>query len=172
MLITDYNAGKKELTLPTKIGDYTILCGNISNETVKKLVIPKDFQGFVDVTCSDDVKRCLWDWNVFPDFANVEEIVVEEGNAMYMFKEGGLLSKNGKHLYTTCLDKNGEYTIPDSVETISEGAFKYNHISSVSYNTEKLSDDYVKSFISHICKVKNMKIKIEGTMHKLYNLKP
>ena len=64
--------------------------------------------------------------------SEVNEYLVSEDNEIYSSEEGVLFNKDKTELLDFPLSRTGAYSIPDSVKTISEAAFKYCAIQEVS----------------------------------------
>ena len=73
----------------------------------------------------------------------LNKINVSSANEKFMSKDGVLFSKSGKTLIIYPIAKNGEYIVPDGVETIGSSAFQDSHISNIQFpNTlKKISKD-------------------------------
>ena len=59
----------------------------------------------------------------FSECYNLTEIIVEDGNTEYTSEDGVLFNKNKTSLISYPTGKEGDYTIPDGVTTIVDGAF-------------------------------------------------
>ena len=116
------------------------------DETLKKVVIPDTVktikEGFLKETNIEEViigsgvseigDFCL------TDNEKLNKINVSSANEKYMSKDGVLFSKSGKTLMIYPIAKNGEYIVPDGVETIGYCAFNKSHISNIQFpNTLK-----------------------------------
>ncbi len=130
--------GLRELTIPTTmeyIGDYafekafSLATIEFANGEEGEL----EFGNYVFSECTNLTKVVLpasvkkLNLGVFDGCVNIAEIKVDASNAMYKDLDGVVFSKDGKELVFFPKGRktaNGEYDIPDGVESISEGAFK------------------------------------------------
>ena len=69
-----------------------------------------------------------------PDMTNLKNIVVSEDNPKYKVVEGALVSKDGKKLYGYPKQKElSEFTVPDTIESIWNGAFAGTKLSKITF---------------------------------------
>ena len=116
------------------------------DETLKKVVIPDTVktikEGFLKETNIEEVIIGSGVSEIGDDCLSsnykLNKINVSSANEKFMSKEGVLFSKSGKTLMIYPIAKNGEYIVPNGVETIGYCAFEKSHISNIQFpNTLK-----------------------------------
>ncbi len=120
-----YDGDDTDITIPTEFEGVAIksihyFC--FFSDSVKTLRIPK---GITAIRCSIGYDEYLYS----PEFPllseNLKEIIVDTENEDYKSIDGVLFSKDGKELLLYPPAKtNRAYTVPKSVEIISDGAFR------------------------------------------------
>ena len=122
-----------------------------ADKTLKKVVIPDTVktikEGFLQNTNIEELiigsgVSEIGEESLINNF-KLRKIDVSSSNQKFMSKDGVLFSKSGKTLIIYPIAKNGEYIVPDGVETIGSCAFQDSHISNIQFpNTlKKISKD-------------------------------
>ena len=119
------------ITIPdgvTSIGDYAFAwCSNLTSITIPSSVISIGYSAFnqcnnlTNVTIPEGVTSI--DNRAFYGCNSLTEIAVDAGNPNYKSIDGVLFNKDGTQLIQCPAGKSGEFTIPDGVASIGEGAF-------------------------------------------------
>ena len=117
---------KKLIIVPeARTGSYTV------PETVETVEI-NAFQGsqlseIVLPACYTEDSQ----YSVFHDAENLESIKYHENNEKYCSVNGAVLTKDGKTLLYVPKGKTGTFTVPETVETITENSFRSTGLSEI-----------------------------------------
>lgn len=123
----------------------------LGDKTLKKVIIPDTVKTIKEGALQEtNIEELIIGSGVseIGDFCltaneKLNKINVSSANEKFMSKDGVLFSKSGKTLIIYPIAKNGEYIVPDGVETIGSCAFQDSHISNIQFpNTlKKISKD-------------------------------
>ena len=116
LAITGYIGKAEKVIIPEFIGEIPVT-------TVKSLgYYPEYYHKRVTVVILPKSVVSI-EKHAFNDFENIREIVVDEQNPVYASYDGVLFDKNMTTLILHPYGKEGDYTVPDSVNTIVSQSF-------------------------------------------------
>lgn len=102
------------------------LCSSLKRVVLPQETVKVEKDAFKDCTSLQSISIPASACDIMPSAgcSSLEEIAVSEANTRYLCSDGVLMSSDGKDIVWFPMGKKGEYTLPATVETIGEYAFR------------------------------------------------